>query len=73
MADVKRTSLFLDRDLVQVAAEALGTSTTTETIHAALAEAGRSAARRRLLTSDPTFGLTLDELLAERRRSSGSA
>ena len=36
MANVKRTSMFLDRDLVAKAAEALGTAGTTETVHAAL-------------------------------------
>jgi Arc/MetJ family transcription regulator len=36
MANVKRTSMFLDRDLVEKAAEALGTAGTTETVHAAL-------------------------------------
>jgi Arc/MetJ family transcription regulator len=36
MANVKRTSMFLDRDLVTQAASALGTKGVTETIHAAM-------------------------------------
>jgi Arc/MetJ family transcription regulator len=36
MARVKRTSMFLDRDLVTQAASALGTKGVTETVHAAM-------------------------------------
>jgi Arc/MetJ family transcription regulator len=36
MANVKRTSMFLDRDLVTRAAGALGTKSVTETVHAAM-------------------------------------
>lgn len=36
MANVKRTSMFLDRDLVTQAAGALGTKGVTETVHAAM-------------------------------------
>ena len=36
MARVTRTSMFLDRDLVERAQAALGTSTVVETVHAAL-------------------------------------
>jgi Arc/MetJ family transcription regulator len=36
MANVKRTSMFLDRDLVSRAASALGTDGVTETVHAAM-------------------------------------
>jgi Arc/MetJ family transcription regulator len=36
MANVKRTSMFLDRDLVREAAGALGTKSVTETVHAAM-------------------------------------
>ena len=36
MANVKRTSMFLDRDLVAQAASALGTNGVTETVHAAM-------------------------------------
>ena len=36
MANVKRTSMFLDRDLVHDAERALGTKGPTETVHAAM-------------------------------------
>jgi Arc/MetJ family transcription regulator len=36
MANVKRTSMFLHRDLVTQAASALGTESVTETVHAAM-------------------------------------
>lgn len=36
MANVKRTSMFLDRDLVAQAASALGTDSVTDTVHAAM-------------------------------------
>jgi Arc/MetJ family transcription regulator len=36
MANVKRTSMFLDRDLVHEAEEALGTKGPTQTVHAAM-------------------------------------
>jgi Arc/MetJ family transcription regulator len=36
MGNVKRTSMFLDRDLVAQAASALGTSGVTDTVHAAM-------------------------------------
>jgi Arc/MetJ family transcription regulator len=36
MPNVKRTSMFLDRELVTRAASALGTKGVTETIHAAM-------------------------------------
>jgi Arc/MetJ family transcription regulator len=36
MANVKRTSMFLDRDLVREAADALGTKGVTQTVHAAM-------------------------------------
>ena len=38
MSNVKRTSLFLDRDLVAQAAHALGTDGITDTVHAAMRE-----------------------------------
>jgi Arc/MetJ family transcription regulator len=38
MGNVKRTSMFLDRDLVEEAADALGTKGVTETVHAAMRE-----------------------------------
>jgi Arc/MetJ family transcription regulator len=36
MANVKRTSMFLDRDLVEAAAAVLGTKGATATVHAAM-------------------------------------
>jgi len=61
----KRTSLILDLDLLDQAREQLGTKTTTETIHRALDEAMRLAARRSLAAWD--FDLTLEELEEMRR------
>jgi Arc/MetJ family transcription regulator len=53
MANVKRTSMFLDRDLVQEAEEALGTKGPTATVHAAMRMAvghgKRRMAQRRIL------------------------
>lgn len=46
------TTLDLDRDLLAEAAAALGTSRTTDTVHAALREAVARQARARLLTRD---------------------
>jgi hypothetical protein len=48
MANVRRTSLNLDFDLVERAKKALGTSGTTETVHRALEEAWRRDALKRL-------------------------
>ena len=36
MANMKRTSMFLDRDLVAQAATAMGTDGVTDTVHAAM-------------------------------------
>jgi Arc/MetJ family transcription regulator len=53
MANVKRTSMFLDRDLVHAAEVTLGTKGPTETVHAAMREVvqieKRRAAQKRLL------------------------
>jgi Arc/MetJ family transcription regulator len=38
MGNVKRTSMFLDRDLVEQAAGVLGTKGPTQTVHAAMRE-----------------------------------
>jgi G:T/U-mismatch repair DNA glycosylase len=55
MANVKRTSMFLDRDLVHAAEVTLGTKGPTETVHAAMREVvqmeKRRAAQRRLIES----------------------
>jgi Arc/MetJ family transcription regulator len=60
MSNVKRTSMFLDRDLVHDAELALGTKGPTETVHAAMRavvdrEKRRAAQRRfvdRILSGD---------------------
>ena len=75
MANVKRTSMFLDRDLVHEAEEALGTKGPTETVHAAMRVAvekdRRDAAQRRLIESvrrgELAPNLTLEEFLRMRR------
>jgi len=46
MARVTRTSMFLDRDLVERAQSALGTSTVVETVHEALEQAVARDERR---------------------------
>jgi Arc/MetJ family transcription regulator len=48
MANVRRTSINLDFELVEKAKHALGTSGTTETVHKALAEVWRREAARQL-------------------------
>jgi Arc/MetJ family transcription regulator len=48
MANVRRTSLNLDFELVEKAKVALGTSGTTETVHQALEEAWRRHALQEL-------------------------
>jgi len=48
MANVRRTSLNLDFELVERAKADLGTSGTTETLHRALEEVTRRAALERL-------------------------
>jgi Arc/MetJ family transcription regulator len=74
MANVKRTSMFLDRDLVHEAEEALGTNGPTETVHAAMRaavhEERRRAAQRRLMDRirrGELTDLTLEEFLRMRR------
>lgn len=49
---VKRTSMNVDLDLVKEAQEVLGTSGTTETVHAALREIVRRRRLERLLRHD---------------------
>ena len=46
MANVKRTSMFLDRDLVHAAEMTLGTKGPTETVHAAMREVVQAEKRR---------------------------
>ena len=45
---IERTNINLDRELVDAAAEVLGTDQTTATVHAALREVVDRAARERL-------------------------
>ena len=49
---VKRTNINLDTDLVAAAAAVLGTTQTTQTVHAALREVVQRAARQRLAERD---------------------
>jgi hypothetical protein len=49
MANVRRTSMNLDLELVERAKAELGTKSTTETVHAALFEIVRRARIQRLL------------------------
>lgn len=60
----KHTTIDLDPDLVGEARRVLGTTTTTETVHAALAEVVR--ARRRMAILDLAPALTLADLDAMR-------
>ena len=52
MANVRRTSLNLDVERVDRARSVLGTTTTTDTVHAALDEVARQAALKALLEYD---------------------
>jgi len=60
----KHTTIDLDVDLVRQAADALGTTRTIDTIHAALTEVVRRRLRMELLRVRPA--LTLDDLNAMR-------
>jgi Arc/MetJ family transcription regulator len=48
----RRTSMYLDRDLVNAAAAALGTKKTTETVHEAMRDVVGRARRRKLAARD---------------------
>ena len=48
----KRTNMNIDMQLVEKAAEILGTKTTTATVHAALDEVVKAELRRRLADDD---------------------
>ena len=61
----KHTTLDLDQDLVRDAAAALGTSRTTDTVHAALAEV--VTRRRRAVLARLEFPDLTPETLAEMR------
>ena len=60
----KHTTIDLDIELVRQAGEALGTSRTTDTIHAALSEVIRRRRRMALIGLRPA--LTLEDLDAMR-------
>jgi Arc/MetJ family transcription regulator len=60
MPNVQRTTINLDRDLVTQAAETLGTTRTTDTVHAALREVVAIEARLRLASRE--FDLTLEDI-----------
>jgi Arc/MetJ family transcription regulator len=74
MANVKRTSMFLDRDLVHEVEKALGTKGPTETVHAAMRAAveqdRRRTAQARLIESvkrgELAPNLTLEDVLRMR-------
>jgi len=51
-ATIRRTNINLDKELVEAAAAVLGTSRTTDTVHAALREVVDRAARERLARRD---------------------
>lgn len=61
----KHTTIDLDTDLVREAADVLGTTRTTDTVHAALREVVN--VRRRLRLLDIEVDLTLDDLREMRR------
>jgi Arc/MetJ family transcription regulator len=60
----KHTTIDIDVELVRQAAEALGTTRTTDTIHAALSEVVRRRLRMEILGMRPA--LSLDDLDAMR-------
>lgn len=65
--DRKRTTMNLDRDLVQEAGVVLGTSRATDTVHAAMREIVDRAKREELVARDD-FGDMTPEVLEEIRR-----
>lgn len=69
---VKRTNINLDMDLVQQAAQALGTRRTTDTVHEALRDVIARARRTRLAQRD-FEDLTPESLEAMRRPRRRSA
>lgn len=66
---VKRTNLNLDMELIAEAAAELGTSRTTDTVHAALREVIARARRAQLAQCD--FEDLTPEVLAAMRRPAG--
>ncbi len=69
---VKRTNINLDMDLVQQAAQELGTRRTTDTVHEALRDVIARARRMRLAQRD-FEDLTPESLEAVRRARGRSA
>jgi Arc/MetJ family transcription regulator len=69
---VKRTNINLDMDLVQQAAQALGTTRTTDTVHEALRDVIARGRRMRLAQRD-FEDLTPESLEAMRRPRNRSA
>lgn len=67
MANVKRTSLNLNLELVAEAREYLGTNGTTDTVHRALEEVVRQRALDRL--ADLTFAHLADDWLERERNA----
>ena len=74
MGNVKRTSMFLDRDLVHEAEEALGTKCPTATVHAAMRAAVEQESQRakqkrfieRLTRGELGLNLTVEDVLRMR-------
>jgi Arc/MetJ family transcription regulator len=63
----KHTTIDLDADLVDAAAKALGTTRTTDTIHAALSEVVRRRARLAIVEFRPALDLAdLDAMRSHR-------
>ena len=63
----KHTTIDLDTNLVEAAAEALGTNRTTDTIHAALNEVVRRRQRMSITDFRPALDLTdLDAMRSHR-------
>jgi Arc/MetJ family transcription regulator len=74
----KHTTIDLDQDLVREAATVLGTTRTTDTVHAALSDVVRRRRREEILELPNDLDLrTLDEIrshrFAERRARFGDA
>jgi Arc/MetJ family transcription regulator len=63
----KRTTIDLDSDLVKAAASVLGTTRTSDTVHAALSDVVRRDHRTSITDFRPTIDLAdLDEMRAHR-------
>ena len=63
----RHTTIDLDADLVRQAGEVLGTTRTTDTVHAALADVVRRRRRMAILDLSPSIDLSdLDAMRAHR-------